>query len=221
MLGLKKPEFLIPLYISNYTICAFLGKIVIGDVREVHDEQYRGHEPYFVFFLNEVIHLYQVIIECAKYYGGLEPKQGKTSFLTRDNVNYYCSYLSKRLEGEEVKYSVLSIERKDGRIFEITFTEAAFGQFIEAVSITLWHSLGLNERQLSIFQCYLELPLNDFLLLKDLKKLKMFHKDNENPINLAQLTRYHFPTLIIIHKLNNLFNEENLTKRIRDIFEFS
>lgn len=216
----KKPKIIIPLYIANYTVCGFLGQIVFGDIEDIREDDL-NREHCFIFFLNEVISLYQVIIECAKYYGGLEPRAKKTSFMKKTNVTYTCSYSSKRLEGQEEKFSTLSIENKDGLVFEISFNERAFGQFIDAVSIALWQCLGLNQKQLCIFQNYLELPLNEFLLLKDLKKLKKFLKEYENSFHLAQLTRYHFSTLIIIHKLNNLYNEENLTLKIRDIFEVS
>ena len=72
-----------------------------------------------------------------------------------------------------------------------------------------------------IFFNYLNLNLAEFLALKDFSKLTTYLKDKDNSIVLAQLTRYHFSILVILHKLNDLYNQENLNTHIREILELS
>jgi hypothetical protein len=108
-------------------------------------------------------------------------------------------------------------------MFEIPFDERAFGNLIQSLSIVLWHCLGLTDYQINLFLTYLELPINEFLALKDFTKLKSFWKgqNHNNAIFLAQLTRYHYPTLLIIYKFNSLINEDHLNLNIREILENS
>lgn len=214
-LDVSKSALNLPLYNTKHCVSAFLGQMIIGDI--LADKIIICFE----FYLNEVVMLYSALVCCVKYFGGLEPKSKKNTFLKKNSVAYTFVFNSKHLEGQEIKCVSLRLEKNEKVLSEITFIESDFGHFIEALSIVLWHCLGLTRYELNTFLRYLELPLPEFLQLKDFAKLKIFLKENENSVFLAQLTRYHFPIFVILHKLSNLYNEDSLNFQVREIFEVS
>lgn len=215
-LDVEKSLMSLPLYNSNHCICAFLGQMILGQIEE---DKVTIH---FQFYLNEIVVLYSALVNCAKYFGGLEPKAKKSTFLKKSNqLSYIVAFNSNLLEGDQIKTVSFGLESNNKLLCEISFDEADFCRFVEATSIVLWHCLGLSKSHLNMFLSYLELPLTDFVQFKDFEKLKKFLKDKENAILIAQLTRYHFPLLVTLHKLHNLFNNDVLNNQIREIFEFS
>lgn len=219
MLQIKTSRLCLPLYISNFCVCAYWSQLIIGEI-----EKEELLKPYFEFELRELSSLYSLIVGCAKYFGGLEPTSSKVIFLRKNNSSeeYACAYNCLRQEGEEKKCVSFRLENKDKLQFEITFDEKSFGTLIESLSIVTWHCLGLTDEQINLFISYLEMPITDFLALKDFAKLKAFWKEqnHKDAHLLAQLSRYHFATFLLIYKLNSLVNEDHLYSHIRNILEF-